>query len=307
MKTILITGGGRGLGRVTAEKLATAGHHVILTARDPEAGRQVLADIRAAMPAAKVETRVLDLARLESVRAFSRELVASGITLDVLFHNAGVMQQSPTRRLTADGFEETLAVNVLAPFLLTALLLPALERSTSARVIGVSSRLHLPGSRGTPVRFDFDDVQLERGYDPERAYKNSKLAMLWFIYELHRRLPPRRIVANAVCPGFVPVTAAVSTRGLQRFLLSHMLPMMPFATSVDAATDSFVFMATDPSLEGVGGRFFGERRPLESSPESHDGEKAARFWHLAEVLTNVSFLPTPKPRPAAQRQNLQPR
>ena len=124
-----------------------------------------------------------------------------------------VMQTSPTRRLSGDGFEETLAVNVLAPFLLTGLLLPALERAPSARVVTVSSRLRLPGSRGEPVDFDFEDPQLEHGYDPDRAYKNSKLAALWFTYELQRRLAPRPITSNAVCPGFVPATAAASTRG----------------------------------------------------------------------------------------------
>ena len=157
-------------------------------------------------------------------------------------------------------------MNVLAPFLLTGLLLPALERAPSARVVTVSSRLHLPGSRGEPVDFDFEDPQLEHGYNPDRAYKNSKLAALWFAYELQRRLAPRPITSNAVCPGFVPATAAASTQGAMHFVMAHLMPHMPFATSVDAATDSFVFMALDPSLDGVGGRFFGERHPIESTP-----------------------------------------
>jgi retinol dehydrogenase-12 len=195
------------------------------------------------------------------------------------------MQTSRTRRLTVDGYEETLAVNVLAPFLLTARLLPALERSVSARVVTVSSRLHLPGSRGEPVDFDFDDPQLERGYHPDRAYKNSKLAVLWFTYELQRRLAPRQITANAVCPGFVPATAAASTSGVMRWVMSWVMPHLPFATSVDAATDSFVFMALDPSLEGVGGKFFGEQHPIESSPQSRDTDQSQRFWELAERLT----------------------
>lgn len=290
MKTVLITGGGRGLGRATAEKLAAAGHHVLLTARDPGAGSRAVDQIRAALPAAKVEAHTLDLASLASVRDFSQAVLARGVTIDVLFHNAGVMQQSPTRRVTVDGFEETLAVNVLAPFLLTHLLLPALERAPSARVVCVSSRLHLPDSRGAPVHFDFDDALLVKGYDPERAYKNSKLAMVWFAYELNRRLPPRHIVANAVCPGFVPVTGAASTHGFQRFLMKHVLPHLSFATSVDAASDAFVFMATDPSLEGVGGQFFAERKPFASSPESHDRAKAARFWDLAAGLTGTRGL-----------------
>jgi NAD(P)-dependent dehydrogenase (short-subunit alcohol dehydrogenase family) len=293
MATILITGGGRGLGRATAEQLAASGHRVLLTARTPAAAEAAATEIRRRHPAAVVEPRAVDLSSLAAVRAFASAQLDLDAPIDVLFHVAGVMQQSPTRRVTVDGLEETLAVNVLAPFLLTGLLLPALERSAAARVVFVSSRLHLPDSRGVPVDFDFDDPQLERGYHPERAYKNSKLADLWLAYELQRRLPPRPITSNAVCPGFVPATAAASAHGLKRRFMQVVLPHMPFATSVDAAADALAFMAVDPSIEGVGGQFFGERRPIESSPESHDPDKARRLWELAAGLTGFDPLPRP--------------
>jgi NAD(P)-dependent dehydrogenase (short-subunit alcohol dehydrogenase family) len=287
MKTVLVTGGGRGLGRVTAEKIAVAGHRVVLVARIPGAAAAATEEIRRNHPDALVEPRSVDLSSLTLVRAFAAEEVERGEAIDVLFHVAGVMQTSPTRRVTVDGYEEALAVNVLAPFLLTGLLLPTLERRPAARVVIVSSRLHLPGSRGEPVNFDFDDPQLERGYRPDRAYKNSKLAVMWFTYELSRRLPPRPITANAVCPGFVPATAAASTSGAMRFVMERVMPHMPFATSVSAATDSLVFMAIDPSIEGVSGKFFGERHPIESSPDSHDVDRAGRFWELAAELTGL--------------------
>jgi NAD(P)-dependent dehydrogenase (short-subunit alcohol dehydrogenase family) len=284
-KTVLLTGGGRGLGRATAEKLAASGHRVILVARSYASAEAAVEEILQRHPHATVEARAVDLSSLEEVRAFATAEAERDEPIDVLFHIAGLMQTSRTRRLTVDGYEETLAVNVLAPFLLTTTLLPALERSVSARVVTVSSRLHLPGSRGEPVDFDFDDPQLEHGYHPDRAYKNSKLAVLWFTYELQRRLAPWSISANAVCPGFVPATAAASTTGVMRLVMSSVMPHMPFATSVEAATDSFVFMALDPSLEGVGGKFFGERHPIESSPQSRDTEQSQRFWELAERLT----------------------
>ncbi len=279
MKTILVTGGNRGLGRATVELLASQGHRVLFTARDLTAGQQTLDSIRARHPSANLELHALDLASLASVRALATRL--QDLTLDVLFLNAGVMQQSPTRRLTSDGFEETIGVNVLGPFLLTRLLRPALERAPHARVVGVSSRLHLPGSRGVPVNFDFDDPMLERGYHPERAYKNSKLAMLWFLFELARRLPAH-VTANGVCPGFVPVTAAESTHGFQKWLMRNVLVHMPFAQSVDGAAQSFAFMATDPSLETVTGRFFGEQKQIDASPDARDEAKARRFWDWAE-------------------------
>ena len=117
--------------------------------------------------------------------------------------------------------------------------------------------------------------------------------MLWFTYELQRRLGQRPITANAVCPGFVPTTAAASTSGPLRVLMTYVMPHMPFATSVGEATDSLDFMALDPSLEGTGGTFYSERHPIESSPESHDPDRAQRFWDLAADLTAFPGLPSP--------------
>lgn len=281
MKRILLTGGNRGLGRATVEQLAARGHQVILTARDLAAGEAVA---KACGP--NVSARRLDLASLADVRRFAQEVLDEGVSFDVLFHNAGVMQQSPTRRTTKDGFEETLGVNVLAPFLLTRLLEPALER-THARVVFVSSRLHKPGTRGKGAEFDFDDPQLERSYTADRAYKNSKLAMLWVAFEADRQLAARGVRVNAVCPGFVPETAAESTRGVMKWFMKHVLVHAPFAASVGQAADSFCFMAVDPSLDGVGGRFYGEQQPLEASDDARDAAKAARFWGLARKLTGA--------------------
>ncbi len=286
VKTILITGGGRGLGRATAGHLAALGHRVLLTARSLSDGQRAVAEIQAQSLGAKVEARVLDLSVLASVRAFGERLSAEGLALDVLFNCAGVMQQNPVRQVTVDGFEQTLAVNTLAPFLLTRTLLPALRRSTEARVINVSSRLHLPDSRGKPVHFDFEDPHLLRGYNPDRAYKNSKLALLWFTFELQRRLGVgTSVTANAVCPGFVPMTAANSTTGFQRWLLRHVLVHLPFARSIEESVESFVFMALDASLVQVGGKFFGEKTAIASSPESLDVSKARQFWELATQAT----------------------
>lgn len=287
MATIVLTGGGRGLGRSTTLALARQGHRLLFTVRKPAEGEATLEALRRDAPAAQAEAHALDLASFASIRAFAKHLVDRGDAIDVLFHVAGVMQQSQTRRLSADGLEETLAVNTLGPYLLTHELWPALRRAPSARILDVSSRLHLPGSRGTPVDFDFDDPQLERRYHPERAYKNSKLALLWFTYELARRTAEGTTSVNAVCPGFVPVTAAESTHGFQKWLLRHVLPHLSFAQSVEGATDSFVFMATDPSLAHTSGKFFGEKQVIDSSPESHDVEKARRFWDYAARCTGV--------------------
>ncbi len=281
----MITGGGRGLGRATAAKLASLGHRVVLTARTAFAARRAVEQVRAQTPSAQVEGRALDLSSLEQVRTFADRLSGEGFPIDVLFNCAAVMQRSEARLTTVDGFEQTLAVNVLAPFLLTHGLMPALRRSREARVVNVSSRLHLPGSRGKPVDFDFGDPNLVHGYGPERAYKNSKLAMLWFTYELQRRLGLSPVTANAVCPGFVPMTASSGSVGVERWLMRHVLEHLPFASTVDQAVESFVFMALDPSLAHTGGQFYADEKPIASSPESYDEVKAKRFWDSAVSAT----------------------
>ncbi len=288
MGITLLTGGGRGLGRLTALRLAALGHEVWLTARDPAAGQRTVEAARAATPGAKVRCLPLDLASFASLNACCDAVLREAPEVDVLFHVAGVMQQSRTRRVTGDGFEETLQVNALGPLLLTERLEPLLAKAPQARAVFVSSRLHLPGSRGAPVDFDFGDPSLARGYQHERAYKNSKLAVLWVAFGFHARWAGAGPTAHAVCPGFVPMTAAESTHGAQRWLLRHVLPHLSFATSPEAAADNLVFMATDPAVAAQPGQFWGERRVLESSPESRDETKRARFWAWAREAVGLA-------------------
>ncbi len=284
---ILITGGARGLGLATARVLAKRGAQVVLTARDAKKGAVAAQSVRQAIGASNgnhVEVLSLDLASLASIRALGAAMREDGRPLDVILHNAGLLQPSATRRMTIDGLEETLATNALGPFLLTQELLPLLTPGTG-RIIGVSSRLHLPGSRGAPVNFDFSDPQLARDYDPERAYKNSKLALLWVMFELERRLG-ERAHANAVCPGFVPETAAASVHGFSRFMLT-LLRLAPFATSVASAAQSLAWMCTSPALDGLGGRFYADQKEMQASPDACDPDKAKRFWDLAVELTGA--------------------
>ena len=286
----VITGGNRGLGRATAKKLAAAGYAVVLTSRDLRKGEDAAAEIRQeplrvdGVTDVAVTAMALDLSSFSSVRAFASTFRARFDRLDLLVCNAGVMQQSPRRLLSVDGHEITFATNHLGHFLLTTLLLDLIQKDRG-RVVVVTSRLHLPGSRGDAVHFDFDDVDLGHGYSADRAYKNSKLCNLWFAYELQRRVGDRGVVVNAVCPGFVPTTAAASTHGVMHFVMTHLMPHMPFAHSIDEATDNTIKVATDTSIGGGG--FWGEGQPIESSAESHDLLKQRRLWELSEALTDV--------------------
>lgn len=288
MARLVVTGGGRGLGRLTALRLAALGHEVWLTARDAAAGQRTVDEARAATPGAKVRALPLDLASFASINACCDALLAEGAPLDVLFHVAGVMQQSPTRRLTGDGFEETLQVNALAPLLLTERLEPLLRGAPAARAVFVSSRLHRPDSRGAPVDFDFGDPNLARGYEHDRAYKNSKLAVLWVMGGFAARWASTPMTAHAVCPGFVPLTGAESTHGALRFMMRHVLPHLPFATSPEAAAESFVFMATDPAVAANPGHLWGERQVIEASADARDETKRARFLAWAREAVQLA-------------------
>ncbi len=287
-KTVLVTGGGRGLGKGVVLALAARGHHVVLTTRDSASAEATVREARAVSVAPNLESFQADLSSFVSIEQCLASLPGA-LRFDVVMHVAGVMQQSPTRRLSADGFEETLAVNVLAPFLLTKGLLPRLN--PGGRIVCVSSRLHLPDSRGAPVHFDFDDPNLEHGYDPERAYKNSKLALVWFVNELARRVPKARATVHAMCPGFVPETAQASTKGVMHFVMAHVMPYMPFATRLDDAIDSLCFTALDPSLDHTTGDFWAEKKPFDSSPQSRNVEDARRFWTWCETATKSGSWP----------------
>lgn len=261
-KTVLITGSNRGLGAAAAR--AFSEHRVLHAAREPQSG----------------ELPPLDLSSFASVRHFAASLQATRI--DVVLHNAGILVPHATRQLTKDGVEETLQVNAVAPWLLTQLLRPALN--PSARIVWVTSRLHKPGMRGAPVDLRLEDANLSQGYAPERAYKNSKLAVIWLARELGRRSGDA-LTSNAVCPGFVPKTAAERTRGFQRFLLRHVLSHMPFASSIDEAVAAYAQACFSPALDGVSGAYFEGTRKAEPSADARDPVRAAAFWAFCEKAT----------------------
>jgi len=284
-RTILVTGANRGIGFATAKVLTLRGHRVLITSRDETAGRAAADRIRAEVPDARVEPGVLDLASFDSIRSFAARMAAD-IRLDCIIHNAGVLIAAPERRLTVDGIEECLQVHSVGPMLLTALLRSHLDRPS--RLIAVTSTLHAPGTRGVEVDFKFSDPNLDSGYHPERAYKNAKLAQLWFVLEWERRYGGTGWHADAVGPGFVPSTAAYSAHGMTRLLLKYLLPLTPIATSVtEAAAVEADWSTRDP---GAPGGFYTDRRNvLLPSADARDSGKGAAFWRLASEWIGVSF------------------
>lgn len=275
--TILLTGGNRGIGRLTVLELLRRGHQVVFTARHPAAGVAAHAEFLKAVPGARVEVRQLDLASLASVHGLAESLIREGTGIDVLVHNAGTLIPPRRRTLTPDGIEETLQIHAVGPYLLSTLLLPVLNRP--GRLLFLASSLHAPESRGTPVRFRFEDPFLAEGYHADRAYKNAKLAQLWLMAEWERRHGPQGVHADALCPGFVPRTAAGTAHGPMRPLLAWVLPLMPFATTPeDAARLAADWAERDAAAPG--GLYCDGTTITAPSPEARDPELAAAFWAL---------------------------
>lgn len=289
-RLFVVTGANSGLGLATTRALASRGARVILAVRDEEKGRRAVAEISAAQPDAALEVRPLDLADLDSVRAFAAGMRADHPRLDVLVNNAGVM--APPRSLSAQGHELQFAANHLGHFALTGLLLDLLGGGHDPRVVTVSSIKHRQG------RIRFDDLSGEHGYKPMAFYDQSKLANALFGHELHRRLtgagsPVRSVLAH---PGYTATNLQLAApTGLMRFVFGRIgNPLLAQSPAHGALPQ--LYAATAPDV--TGGDFFGPDGPAELrgaptrvrlSPAATDPGTAARLWQLSEELTSVRF------------------
>jgi retinol dehydrogenase 14 len=275
--TVLVTGATGGIGKATAVGLAQMGAHLAIVGRDPERTEQAARDIQAA-GGTPVETFVADLSSQAQVRTLSDQVLARLPRLDVLINNVGGYWS--TRHLTADGLERTFALNHLAPYLLTRLLLDHLQRNDAARVVTVASNAQAQG------RIDFGDLQGEHSYSGARAYNQSKLANVMFTYELARRLRNSSVTANALHPGVVSTGFGAEDPGqVQRWLVPFIRPLMKDPRR-GAATP--IHVAVSPDLDGVTGRYFANKRPRRSSKASYDPAATARLWKVSADLVGLS-------------------
>jgi retinol dehydrogenase 14 len=275
-RTVLVTGGSGGIGRATALGLAAMGAHLAITGRDRGRTEDAAREIRAA--GGQVDVFVADLSSLSQVRRLAGEVLQSLSRIDVLVNNVGGYWN--TRHVTADGLERTFAINHLAPFLLTNLLLDRLKDSAPARVVTVSSNMQAIG------RIDFEDLQGERSYSGARAYNQSKLANVLFTYELARKLQATLVTANALHPGVVRTSfGAEDPSSVQRLFIPFMRPFMK-TPGRGAATSIHVVSA--PDLEQVTGRYFAGSKPRRSSRRSYDQAAAVRLWQVSADLAGLT-------------------
>ncbi len=275
-RNCMITGASSGIGRATAIELAKLGASLVLVCRDRTRGEETVAAIKAAAPDASVDLMIADLSSQQSIRKLAAEFLARNQPLHVLVNNAGVA--NTRRTLTVDGIETTFAVNHLAYFMLTMLLLERIKQSAPARIINVASDAH---SYGT---MNFDDLGGERRYRTMRIYGQSKLANIMFTYELARRLEGTHVTVNCLHPGTVATGLGKNNGGFARFVVSALGPFVLTAAQ-GAATQ--IYLATSPEVEAVSGQYFIKCKPAPSRPESYDRSKAARLWEISAQMTGV--------------------
>jgi NAD(P)-dependent dehydrogenase (short-subunit alcohol dehydrogenase family) len=291
-KTAVITGATGGLGYETALALAGAGAAVVLTGRNEAKGLHALQAIRRQFPNARIAYENLDLANLASVADFSKRFAAAHASLDLLVNNAGVMAL-PRRQVTSDGFEVQFGTNYLGHYALTAHLLALLRRGNQPRVVNLSSLTHRWGA------IHFDDLQGARSYSPQKAYSQSKLAMLMFALELQRRSDACGwgLMSNAAHPGYARTDLIANGPGASGLMWQINKALRPFV-SQSAAEGALptLFAATSPEAKAggyYGPNWFYELKgppmPAKIMPQAKDTAGAARLWDVSAALTGVSF------------------
>jgi NAD(P)-dependent dehydrogenase (short-subunit alcohol dehydrogenase family) len=269
-QVILVTGSTDGLGKATAGQLAARGGTVLLHGRDQARGDATLREIRRATGSDRLRFYYADFSSLAQVRRLAGNIQADHDRLDLLINNAGI-GGAGRRQESHDGYELRFAVNYLAPFLLTHLLLPLLQRSAPARIVNVASVGQAP--------IDFDDLMLQRHYDPLRAYRQSKLALIMFTFDLAGRLQATGesgVTVNALHPASLMPTKMV------REMFGHSM------STLEEGTEATLRLAISPELDDVTGRYFDQQRESRAHGQVYDPEARRRLWEISERLCGLA-------------------
>jgi NAD(P)-dependent dehydrogenase (short-subunit alcohol dehydrogenase family) len=269
--TIMVTGATDGLGKALAAELAGLGAAVLLHGRSDDRGGETLREIRAKTGSDRLAWYRADFARIAEVRELAERVACEQARLDVLVNNAGIgttVAGDRRRMVSEDGYELRLAVNYLAPFLLTRLLEPLLVSSAPARIVNVSS--------GGQAPIDFGDVMLERRYDGMQAYCQSKLALVMLTLDLADELRDSGVTANCLHPGTYMPTKMVLEAGTRP------------SDSLESGVRSTIRLITDPALDGVTGRYFDRLHESAAHPQAYDRSSRRRLRALSESLVGLS-------------------
>jgi NAD(P)-dependent dehydrogenase (short-subunit alcohol dehydrogenase family) len=276
-KICLITGGTNGIGKSTAHELASMGATVVIVGRDARKTSQVVEEIRAASGNDTVDSLLADLSSQQEVRRLANEFESKYSHLDVLLNNAGAVFMQ--RQLSVDGIEMTFALNHLASFLLTNLLLDKIKASAPARIINVSSGAHTSG------KIEFDNLQGELDFS-SRAYGNSKLATILFTMELARRLEGTGVTANSLHPGFVSTGFGKNNPGFFMKVIRAVVPLI--ARSPEKGAETSIYLASSPDVQSITGRYFVDRKLTQPAPPATNTAIARKLWDISAEMVHLA-------------------
>jgi NAD(P)-dependent dehydrogenase (short-subunit alcohol dehydrogenase family) len=284
-KICLVTGGTNGIGKATAQALAQMGATVVIVGRDAQKAAQVTEEIRAASDNQNIDWLLADLSSQQDIRRLATEFKRKYSQLHVLLNNAGGTFK--TRQLSVDGIEMTFALNHLAYFLLTNLLLDTIKASTPARIINVSSGAHSGG------KIDFHNLQGERSYTSFEPYGNSKLANILFTTELARRLEGTGVTVNALHPGLTSTGFGQNNPGFLMKIMGAVVPLI--ARSPEKGAETSIYLASSPEVQSITGKYFVDCKVTQPAPQATDSAVAKRLWdvsaemvHLADVVPEMA-------------------
>ncbi len=282
-KICIVTGATSGMGHATARALAQRSATVIIVGRNSEKSAATVNRIQQQTGNQAIEFMVADLSSQKDIRRLAQQFKDKYPRLDVLVNNAGAWITK--RQESVDGVEMTFALNHLACFLLTNLLLDTLKATVPARIINISSYGHRAG------QMNFDDLQFQQKYNGMHAYRQSKLANVLFTYELARRLAGTGVTVNAVNPGLVATRFGFNNPGfIPQRVADLLIRLYGFVgTNPEQGAQTAIYLATSPDVEGTIGKYFEKQKAVPSSPLSYDEQVAHRLWRISAEMTNFKL------------------
>ncbi|MBY8983904.1 MAG: SDR family oxidoreductase [Candidatus Lokiarchaeota archaeon] len=273
-KICMITGANSGIGKATAIGLAKMGATIVMVCRNENRGKKALEDIKKECNNGNFDLMMVDLSSQKAIYRLIKIFKEKYQQLHVLINNAGVNLSK--RVLTEDGIETTFAVNYLAPFLLSTLLLDILQTSSPSRIVNVVSSV-------VGKTINFENLNGENHYRQLNAYAQSKLALILFTYEFARRIEGTGVTVNSLHPGYVKTNMVKNFRKFVKYFF-HLIGL--FMKSPKKGAKTSIYLASSPEVEGVSGKYFEKKKEEESVKASYDEELAKRLWNVSVDLTN---------------------
>jgi NAD(P)-dependent dehydrogenase (short-subunit alcohol dehydrogenase family) len=274
-KICLITGANSGIGKITALELAKLGATIVMLCCDKGSGEKAQSEIKAESGNESIDLMLADLASQQSIRDFFSEYQKKYDKLHVLINNAGVNLSK--RQETVDGIEKVLAINTLAPFLLSNLLLKTLKSSIPARIINVASSVQTRS-------INFDDLQFKKHYKSWRSYSQSKTLLILITYEFARRTKGTGITVNCLHPGFSKTNIYKDYKGILKFLTRI---IFSFTKRPEVAAETSIYLASSNDVEGLSGKYFINKKEAISKDITYDISVAKKVWDVCANLTKL--------------------